>query len=276
MKIALLWIGLAAGLASPQSRMPAWLADYPGVSPQTRSSAVLVESTYDVAATPGEVIGHYRKLFEAAGLAWQPNLDGVGTVVRGAASECDLLLKIREQGTGTSVRVSCAARVPAPMLQATPAPAAPVTPPTRQSVADERRREISRKSLEEMEKYDQPYRPPPRPPAPRLVWPEWLVSVDGAPLAAERGVDQFKLNYLKSAYLTNADRNGAVAFYTELLNANGYRVMHTPPTWPRDRKAWLNADFYPGANPGPRIAIHVDFTPDEQGMRVDVRMTAHQ
>jgi hypothetical protein len=128
-----------------------------------------------------------------------------------------------------------------------------------------------------MEKYDQPYRPPPRPPAPRLIWPAWLVGVDGAPLATEKGVDQFHLNYMKSAYLTSADRNGAVAFYAELLNANGYRVYsRTLAAWPRDRKASVEGDLYPGANPGPRIVIHVDVTPEEQGMRVDVRMTAHQ
>jgi hypothetical protein len=275
MKLTIVWIGLAASAAWPQSRMPAWLADYPGATPLTRSSEMLVESSYEVAANPGDVIGHYRKLFEGAGLAWQPNLDGVGTAIRGAAAECDLLIRIREQPTGTSVRVSCAARMPAPVMQVAPVQAAPVIPSRPRSA--EQWREDSRKHLEGMEKYDQPYRPPPRAPAPKLVWPAWLVGVDGAPLAVEKGVDQFRLNYLKSAYLTSADRNGAVAFYAEVLSANGYRVYsRTPASWPRDRKASVEGDFYPGANPGPRIVIHVDVTSDEQGMRVDVRMTAHQ
>jgi hypothetical protein len=270
-KLILIWTGLAACAAWPQSQMPSWLAGYPDAVPQVRSSALLVESTYEVSANRGAVMDHYRKLFEAAGLAWHPNLDGVGTVIRAAAPECDLLLKIREQGTGTWVRVSCATKAGLPTVPA--APAIPAATPK----AAVPTHETARKRIADMEKYDQPYRPPPRPPAPRLVWPAWLVGVDGAPLTAEKGVDQFHLNYLKSTYRTVAERNAVLTFYADLLNTNGYPVStQTVAAWPRERAGWAEATYYPGAKPGPRIVIRVEVTPEAEIMRVEVRMTAHQ
>jgi hypothetical protein len=179
MRLTLILLGLSVRTAWPQPAMPSWLVNYAGAAAEIRSAPELVESTYEAAAKPVEVMGHYRKLFEAAGLEWHPNLDGVGSVIRASATECDLLLKFREQGGGTWVRVSCAAKAAAPA----PAPAKPAEPPK----LAEPSRDTPRKRLQGMEKYDQPYRPPPKPPAPRLVWPAWLVGVDGAPLTVEKG-----------------------------------------------------------------------------------------
>src|ERR1035438_8845249 len=93
-----------------QPTMPAWLLNYPGVTPETTSLAALAEITYVAKAVPDVVAEHYRKLFEAQNLPFQPNSDGMGITVRGAAAECDLLLAIRAREAGTFVRVSCAAK----------------------------------------------------------------------------------------------------------------------------------------------------------------------
>src|SRR6185295_18677592 len=49
----------------------------------------------------------YAKLFAAKGLASQANADGLGTVIRVSAPECDLLIKVHESSSGTSVKVDC-------------------------------------------------------------------------------------------------------------------------------------------------------------------------
>src|SRR5438105_9665679 len=81
--------------------IPAWLVNFGDVQATTRASAVLVESSYVAGAPAAEVVAHYRKLFEAAGLAFQPNPDGVGTVIRATAEPCELLIQIRALGVGS-------------------------------------------------------------------------------------------------------------------------------------------------------------------------------
>src|SRR5262245_56311508 len=71
--------------------IPSWLVSYPGAAAETRSAAAYFESTYTTAAKPDAVIAHYQKLFEAHGLAFQPNFDGIGTAIRGQTREWDLL-----------------------------------------------------------------------------------------------------------------------------------------------------------------------------------------
>ena len=90
------FVTVAVGQSPPS--MPSWLVSYPGVTPNSRAMGALVESTYTTAATPAQVVDHYRKLFEDAGLRFQPRADGMGTSIRGDAAECDLLILIREQG----------------------------------------------------------------------------------------------------------------------------------------------------------------------------------
>ena len=56
------------------------------------------------------VIEQYRRLWGTAGLPFAANFNSVGTSIRAALAECDLLVQIREEGAGSHVRVSCAAR----------------------------------------------------------------------------------------------------------------------------------------------------------------------
>src|SRR5690349_7967012 len=92
--------------------MPPWLAVYPGATAEVKSFPAYVEASYIASASPAAVLEHYRKLFEAANLQFSPGSDGIGTTVRAAAAECDLLLSIRSQPAGTLVRASCAAKSP--------------------------------------------------------------------------------------------------------------------------------------------------------------------
>src|SRR5258708_34534760 len=91
--------------------MPPWLTPYPGANAATQmSSPALVETSYTTSVRPEVVIARYRQLFEAAGVRFNSNFDGSGTSIRGAAAECDLLIKVREGGEGRGARVSCATK----------------------------------------------------------------------------------------------------------------------------------------------------------------------
>jgi hypothetical protein len=243
--------------------MPAWLASYPGAAARRQATAGLVESAYEIEASTGEVIAHYRRLFEAAGIPFHPNFDGVGTSVRGAAPEGDVLILIRAQGKGTAVRVDVAARtspVPAPRAEA----------PVVQAVVEK----TGREHLQNMEKYDSPVRPPKRLPPPALVWPSWLVNVDGSRLAIEKGVDRVGLKTLHGRYSSDTERNAVQAFYEELLTAHGFPVrMRSSEAWPAKLKGWVEASDH-ALGEGPRIDIRVEVTPAGERVEVDIRMTA--
>lgn len=104
---------IAAG-QQPPAAIPPWLSPYPGSKPETRAAlSSRVENTYTTRAKPDEVEDHYRKLFEAERLPFQPNPDGIGIAIR-AAVKCDLLITIWERQEGSQVRVSCATNPPAP------------------------------------------------------------------------------------------------------------------------------------------------------------------
>jgi len=108
-KLSVLLVACVASAgAQTKGSLPAWLSPYPGAHVESTKS---METNYKVAATPDDVIAHYRKLLVSQALPFIPNFDGMGTSVRAAAAECDLLLKIRESDSGTSIRVSCTPRI---------------------------------------------------------------------------------------------------------------------------------------------------------------------
>ena len=279
--LACLLLPAAALFAQPTLSLPAWLASYPGATARTLTTPGLVESTYETSAKPEEVIAHYRKLFETAGLFFQPNFDGMGTAVRGSAPEGDLLILIRAQGKGTSVRVDMTAKSPEFAAKAAPPPATARTPYEARVAqqqentkrALEKRDEDSRKRAHSMEMYDHPVLPGSRPKAPPLVWPAWLVRTDSARLVVEKGVNEVKQNILKSSFVTYQDRDTIQGFYADLLNTHGFPVwQQSNATWPKDRKAWMEAADHP-IGESPRTTIHVDISPLGSGLQVDLRMT---
>ncbi len=248
--------------------IPAWLVSYPGASARTQATPRLVESTYETEARASDVIAHYRKLFEGAGLEFHANFDGVGTSVRGAAAEGDVLILIRAQGKGTAVRVDVTAKAAPPA--AAPAPASiPVAPAVRT-----RAERSGREHVQNMEKYDQPVRAPQRSQAPVLVWPAWLVNVDGSRLETEKGVDKVGLKTLHCRYFSEAERNAIQEFYAGLLNGHGFPVrMQSSASWPGNLKGWVEASDH-AIGEGPRIDIRIEVGPVGERMQVDIRMTA--
>jgi hypothetical protein len=255
---------LALMVCGQTPSVPAWLVSYPGASARTQATPRLVESTYETEASASDVIAHYRKLFEGAGMEFHPNFDGVGTSVRGVAAEGDVLILIRAQGKGTAVRVNVAAKA-VPVVVPAPAVVPEVKPRVERS---------GREHVQNMEKYDQPMRPPRRPPPPVLVWPAWLVNVDGSRLEIEKGVDNVGLKTLHCRYSSDAERNAIQAFYADLLNGHGFPVrMNSSASWPSRLKGWVEASDH-AIGEGPKIDIRIEVGPVGERMQVDIRLTA--
>jgi hypothetical protein len=255
-----------------QISIPGWLVPYPEATPQTKTFAAYTESSYTTPATPAAVTEHYRKLFTDAGMQFVANSDGVGTNVRASAPECDLLLSIRPQGTGASVRLSCAAKSPAYGTEV----ASTTTMPSR-NVAGAPRRIASPQpaaNFEEMKaRHDQLvaemgiHKQRADAPAPSLVWPSWLVHVSGSKLALERGVDQSHKDYLAAKYKSTAPMSQIYKFYEDLLNANDYRVYssklgtgQTMSGVSQNADGYVEGANYPDGHPGPWTVIRVDFS----------------
>ena len=255
--------------AYAQPTMPTWLAAYPGVTAQTTAFKALTTSTYTAPAKPAAVTDHYRQLFAAQSLAFIPNSDGIGAVVRASAPECDLLLTIHPQDSGTQVRVDCAAKsAPADTWVAVPDTTrahAPARGPKNQvdyqtavANAAERHQQMVKELNIHPVYHDAP--------APPLTWPDWLVHVKGSRLAPRAGVDRASHDYLRTSYVTSQPMTAVYAFYEDLLNANGYPVHNSKlGTGQTMSGVMQNADGhveginYPNGHPGPYTEIRVNF-----------------
>ena len=277
------WLGAAlflsilqAILGQSEPSMPAWLASYPGVTAQTTKAKSLVESTYTAPAKPEAVGEHYRKLFEAQNLPFVPNFDGMGTVVRATAPECDLMISLRAQGAGTSVRVDCTANGKSGETWTTTADSGSKTPtnfkaPTRMTAADMMDRQ---KAF-----HDKIFQPRPAAPAPPLVWPEWLTHVSGRKLSAQAGVDQSGNKYLKSTYVTSTPMSAIHAFYQDLLKANDYPVHsgslstgHTISGIMQNADGHVEGHNYPNGHPGPYTEVRVSYSRDHLNDPITVQL----
>ena len=119
-----------------------------------------------------------------------------------------------------------------------------------------------------------PWSRPRRPPPPALVWPAWLVKVDGSRLEIEKGVDKVGLKTLHSRYVSDAERNVIQEFYAGLLSGHGFPVrMQSSASWPAHLKGWVEASDHV-IGEGSRIEIRIEVGPVAGRMQVDIRMTA--
>ena len=245
------WILLPAALASAAGDvpvMPSWMVPYPGATERTRSMTGRAWSNYLAKAPADDVIEYYRGLFEQAGLTFHPVKDGLGTTIRGAPPECSLDIVIQAMGRNTSVAVTCSAWASGHM--------------------------------EGQAKYDNPVYPKPRAPLPPLVWPDWLTTCDPAAASPgpeiQKGVDRFKVRYLKAEFTTQMDREAIMNFYADLLNAHDYPVwIRSSSVQPRDHTMVVEGQHFFGDKPGPRFAIHVQLTPAGDAVQVELRISAH-
>jgi hypothetical protein len=265
--------------------MPAWLAPYPETTAQTKSFPAYVESTYTTPAAPAAVLDHYRKLFEAAGLTFQPGSDGIGTVIRGAAAECDLLITVRGQAAGTLVRANCAAKSPTytavpgpPEVTVTGGRGRPLVaarPPPKPIDHEQAMAEF-----EERRKAMHPVREDA--PAPPLLWPRWLGEYQGGRVEVQRSNDSSHGAYLHARYVTVTPMTALYTYYKELLNANGYPVHgasistgSTQSGVQQNADGHVEGDNYPDGSPGPHSVIRVSFSRMylNEPITVDVKFT---
>ena len=255
--------------------MPAWLTSFPGATPEVKSSDSEVRATYTVEAQPAEVLAHYRALFEAQGLAFQPNPDGMGTTIRAEAKECSLLILIRSRSDGTYASVDCSAKSDGAALS-TGAPGYSVDVVGGKAKPNDwaervRQHQAEFPALKANPNHgDQP--------APPLEWPAWLVHVRGQPLTPHSGVDPTKYGFMTEKYKTNVAMPEIFEFYRNLLTAHGYQPRaeiakgHTDKGVQQDAIGLVQGVVYPDGYPGPFTKIEVSMDRDVLNGPITVTM----
>jgi hypothetical protein len=260
------WIALIALCAGAQSTLtaPDWLTAYPGTLPNTRTLPSLIESSYQTKAGPTAVLAHYEKLFEGAGLTFAPTFDGMGTVVKAAPPECDLLIKVREQDGGSFVRVSCAVKTPAMVAVPTPPPTPKSVAPVRGPEPDRmsRAEEAARNRILEMQKYDEPVQYHPRT-AP--TWPVWLVDPQGGRLPVRK--TSADSTFLSSSFSVAGDLAAVNVFYADLAESRGCRVSGRG-------KAWLEASCKLDPRSDKVLIVRAELSPIAGGTQVQMRVSS--
>ncbi len=225
--------------------MPSWMTPYAGAREQTGTIGTRVWSNYSAKAPVAEIVEYYQGLFEGAGLTFHPVKNAMTTTIRGAPAECSLEIELHGMGAITSVSITCSAWTTGHM--------------------------------QGQAKFDQPVYPKAKAPLPPLAWPDWLVSCDPAESPEiQKGVDRFKLRFLKAEFTTRQDRESIQAFYADLLNAHDYPVwIRSSGLTPPDRVAVVEGLHFLAGNPGPRFAMRVQLTPAAGAIQVELRITAH-
>jgi len=271
---------LPAAFSQGTFSLPAWLENYPGAEVTVQADDSSAVAIYTVDAQPAEVVAHYRKLFEAQGLAFQPNPDGMGTSIRAAPKECDLLILVRSRADGTYAKVSCTARVDA--VAAPPAGKIEILKGDSRAQAQSAWQEKIRQHEEQYppEKFNKDKHDMPAPP---LVWPDWLTQIRGAALQPRRGVDPAHYAYMKEQYTTNVPMTDLFDFYRNLLTAHGYRPRaklqtgHTFTGVQQNALADVEGYNYPDGFPGAYTLIEVscDRTVLNGPITVSMRFSTH-
>ncbi|HEY1755600.1 MAG TPA: hypothetical protein VGG72_09415 [Bryobacteraceae bacterium] len=253
--ISLLSMAGAAVCASAQfvtpvpSAMPAWMVPYPGAAAQNRRILNAVEASYTVAVAPHDVLAHFRTLFAAAGLPFEPDPLGGGFLLRAAAPECDLDISIRRRDSDTEVKVTCSPRLAA-----------------NDQMARLRAQEKAAQAAGDgMKKFDTPVYPQPKAPLPPLTWPSWLVRVDGARLLVEKSPGR-----LSTSFVSRPTREAIQYFYATLLSSHGYRVAQGLAAAPEKFGSWVQGTG--DADDGRRLVIWVKIRPSGQDFAVELSL----
>jgi hypothetical protein len=183
------------------------------------------------------------------GLAFKPNDTGDGFFVRVAAAECDLAISIRARAAQTEVKVTCSPKAPLDERL--------VQLPAHETGAP--------KETTSMKKFDKPVYPDAKAQA-ALVWPAWLVRVDGARLEVRRLQGQ-----LKSTFTSAPTREDIESFYAKLLDAQNYKVTKGQAAAPDQFGSWLQATADPDPAMGRKVVIWIKIKP--AGKDFDVEIT---
>ncbi|MDX2154103.1 MAG: hypothetical protein SFV54_25410 [Bryobacteraceae bacterium] len=245
MRPAVLLLVAYLGFGQTHVTMPPWLSAYPGSRPEVRSSQSLVDVSYTAEAPVEQVLAYLSEIFQREGVGFRPNADGVGTSIRASAPECDLLLKVREVPGGTSVRISCSARVAGVPAEGTAVVdvRSPSRRPLRRGTYTEsehtRRMRAEAEAahqgrIDEMKRYDRPVaasaitqKPFYNDDAPPLVWPSWLVQVGSTQPPKPMAGESYGKRHLEHRYRTTLPMTDVYRFYEALLKTNGLRVANS-------------------------------------------------
>jgi hypothetical protein len=250
--VSVLALTCAAGELAAQGAplMPAWIVPFPGASAQSKARDNAVESSYQAAALPKDVLAHFQKLFDDQGIPIDSIAAPEGFYLHAEAQECNLDISIVRAGGNTTVKVTCAAKsVNVQRVVTEPVQDKPEEAPGNP-----------------MKKFDKPVAPGAKTPV-ALSWPSWLVRVDGAKLAAQKVAGE-----LKSSFTAEGPRRDLEAFYTDLLDTNNYTVTKTLPTTADEYGSSLLGSSEPEAKTGKRTVIRVRIKPEAENFHVEITM----
>ncbi|MGA2653159.1 MAG: hypothetical protein ABSF28_21765 [Terracidiphilus sp.] len=278
MGLAFVLFALVPAFSQTAFTLPPWLVSYPGTNPKVYSSDSFAQTSYVVDAEPADVVEHYRKLFEAQGLAFQPNPDGMGMTIRVAAKECDLFIQIRRREERTVTKVTCSGKVDPSSIQAPENPniemITGITPPPPKAKPGELTGSDQQGQTLAPIKVNKAPHPMPAPP---LVWPGWLGQVRGQALKPMVSADSTRNRYLKAKYTTDAPATEIFDFYRNLLMDHDYRPRGGLATGggaqPMGIEGVNYVDGAPGANS--TIEISIDRTVRDGSVTVALRFSTH-
>jgi hypothetical protein len=273
---------LAPAFCQEGPSLPEWLKSYPG--------AAANGSSYTTTAQPDDIVAHYRPLFQAAGLPFQPNPDGLGTSIRAAAPECDLLIQIRTRDDGSLVKVNCTAKTQAASSPSLPSDVTVITsrPQSPRVGAASPQPHMSTEAI--MQQHHEKavamglHRQHQDAPAPPLVWPSWLVHVNGGAVRAERGLDQAKNAILEARYTTTVPMTELARFYRDALDSHEYPAKGSLSTGQtltgiqQNANGYVEGFNYPDGAPGAYSIINVRYSRSVLNgpITVTIRFTTHE
>jgi len=283
MSLAFVLFALVPAFCQTAFTLPPWLVSYPGTNPKVYSRDNFAQTSYVVDAEPAEVVDHYRQLFAAQGLAFQPNPDGMGTTIRVAAKECDLFIQIRKREEGTFTKVTCSGKIDASSMQASENPniemITGITPPPPKAKPGEPGGADQQGRLPPVKVNKTPQSMP----APPLVWPGWLGHVRGQALKPAISTAPNKTKYLSAKYTTDVPMTEVFDFYRNLLMNHDYMPRGSLATGHTDSGIQQNAmaivdgvnyvDGAPGANS--TIEVSIDRTVLNGSITVALSFATH-
>jgi hypothetical protein len=233
------------------SVMPAWLVPYPGATAQTRQMGNTAESSFSVPEAVHEVLSHYRALFASAGVPFQPGPMGGGFFILTPLPECDLTISIRRLEPNTTVKVTCSPRLAS----------------TQQIINQQAQARAEQAASDRMKEFDTPVYPQPKAPTGPLMWPVWLVCVDGSKLRVERfpGI-------LKSSFTSQPPREAVQSFYADLFNSHNYRVTQGLAAVPEKFGSWVMGTTDQNGESGRRAVVRVKIRPVGQDFAVELSL----
>ncbi len=262
MRTALVLLALVPAFAQEAPEFPSWLQAYPGAAPAVRTNGLVREQTYTVAAQPADIVAHYRKTIEAAGLTFEATPEAKPTSVRANARECDLLIRINPVPEGSAVDATCAAIHWTRVNNAALSPRLPGT-------SFHRVRQDA--------------------PAPPLVWPAWLTHIDGKEgkegraLHIQTSATPAGDAMLKARFTTTVPMTELYRFYRDLLSVHEYptssrlQTGHTQTGIQQNAYGSVEGSNYPDGAPGAYSTIDVTFDRSVLNgpITVSLRFTTH-